>query len=95
MRKIVTMRFALYSIMVLMRLEVSVATEAAAATVEFLSRAISVLPSGATEPRNACGRMTIDADWKKLRPSERAASACPSGTVLMPLRSDSHTNADV
>ena len=37
--------------------EVSVATDAAAATVEFFSNAISVLPNGATEPRNACGRM--------------------------------------
>ena len=71
------------------------ATDAAAATVEFLSRAISVLPSGATEPRKACGRMISVADCMKPKPSARAASAWPIGTVLMPERRDSHTNAAV
>ena len=32
-------------------------TDAAAATVEFLSSAMKVLPNGATEPRMACGRI--------------------------------------
>ena len=71
------------------------ATDAAAATVEFFSNAISVLPRGATEPRNACGRMICVADCMKPNPSARAASAWPIGTVLMPERSDSHTNAAV
>ena len=75
--------------------EVSVATDAAAATVEFLSSAISVLPSGATDPRMACGMMISVADCMKLRPMARAASACPLGTVLMPERNDSATNAAV
>ena len=70
-------------------------TDAAAATVEFFSSAISVLPSGATEPRNACGRMISPADCMKFRPRARAASAWPSGTVLMPERSASQTNAAV
>ena len=59
----------------------------------FLVSAIRVLPSGATAPRNACGRMTWRSVWVKVRPIERAASAWPVGTVLMPQRSDSQTNA--
>ena len=62
---------------------------------EFFSNAINVLPRGATEPRNACGRMICVADCMKLRPSARDASAWPSGTVLMPERNDSHTKAAV
>ena len=71
------------------------ATDAAAATVEFFSNAMSVLPNGATEPRNACGRMIWVADCMKFNPNARQASAWPRGTVLMPDRSDSHTNAAV
>ena len=69
------------------------ATEPAAATVEFLMSAISTLPSGATAPRNACGRITRRAAGQNPRPIARAASACPTGTVLTPERSASHTNA--
>ncbi len=39
--------------MVLMSVDVSVVTLAAAATVEFFSSAMRVLPSGAIAPRNA------------------------------------------
>ena len=35
------------------------------------------------------------ADCMKFNPSARQASAWPSGTVLMPDRSDSHTKAAV
>ena len=39
-----------------MREEVSVVTEAAAATVEFFNKAMRVLPKGAMDPRKAWGR---------------------------------------
>ncbi len=39
--------------------------------------------------------MICVADCMKLNPSARDASAWPSGTVLMPERSDSHTKAAV
>ena len=57
--------------------------------------AIITLPSGATTTRKACGRMIIRRDWKKVSPIARAASACPSGTVLMPERSASQTKLAV
>ncbi|MDF2805898.1 MAG: hypothetical protein K0S43_844 [Cellulosimicrobium sp.] len=79
--------------MVFMRLEVSVVTLAAAATVEFFSSAMSVLPSGAIEPRNAWGRMMSRAAGRNDSPMARAASAWPIGTVFTPDRIDSHTNA--
>jgi hypothetical protein len=44
-------------------------------------------------PRKACGRRTCESDWVKVSPIERAASACPAGTVLTPLRSASQTKA--
>ena len=69
------------------------ATPMIAATVVFLISAISVEPSGAIAPRNACGRITSRSDWPNVSPIDRAASACPPGTVLMPLRSASQTNA--
>ena len=75
MRKICTITSGRNSIISLMSDDVSVATDAAAATVEFLSNAMSVLPTGATEPRNACGMMISVADCMKLRPIARAASA--------------------
>ena len=59
----------------------------------FLVRAISVLPSGVIAPRKACGSTTSRRLWVKVSPTDRAASAWPVGTVLMPLRSDSQTNA--
>ena len=65
-----------------------------ATTVVFLVSAMSTLPNGAMAPRNACGRIT----WVRERPNgspiARAASACPAGTVLMPLRSASATKAE-
>ena len=45
--------------------------------------------------RNACGSTMIHRVWVKLSPMARAASAWPSGTVLIPDRSTSQTNADV
>lgn len=53
MRNIVTILEASFSIIELIKLEVSVLTEAAAATVEFFSKAIRVLPNGATDPLKA------------------------------------------
>ena len=64
-----------------------------AATVVFLMRAMRVDPSGAMEPRNACGRRTSRRVWAKVRPIARAASAWPAGMVLTPLRRASQTNA--
>ena len=78
--------------MVFIRPEAS-ATDAAAATVEFLVRAMSTLPSGATDPRNACGRMISRAAGQNDSPIARAASAWPTGTVLTPERSASQTKA--
>ena len=43
----------------------------------FLVSAISMLPSGAMAPRNACGSTTWRSVWLKVRPIERAASAWP------------------
>ncbi len=63
-RKIATITSGRNSIIVRMSPEAS-ATPAAAATVEFLVSAMSTLPSGATEPRNACGRMISRAAGQK------------------------------
>ncbi len=86
---------ACFSIISLIIVEVSVATDAAAATVEFFSNAINVFPKGATDPQKVCGRITCVADWKKFNPNALHASACPTGTVLRPERKDSQTNAAV
>ena len=64
-----------------------------AATVVFLIKAMRVDPSGAIDPRNACGSSTSFSDWPNVSPMERAASAWPAGIVLTPLRSASQTNA--
>lgn len=61
----------------------------------FLVSAMRMLPSGATTARNACGSVISASVLTKPSPSERAASACPTGTVLSPERSASHTNAEV
>ena len=45
--------------------------------------------------RKACGSRIIRRFWPNVRPSDRAASAWPSGTVLTPERTVSHTNAAV
>ena len=51
--------------------------------------------AGAITARKACGSTMSRRFWAKVRPSERPASAWPSGTVLMPERRDSQTNAAV
>lgn len=57
--------------------------------------AMITLPSGGTTVRSAWGRTMLPRDWVKVRPTARAASACPADTELMPLRTASHTNAEV
>ncbi len=71
------------------------ATPIAAATVVFFVNAISTLVSGPTAARKACGSTTRPSTWEKPRPMARAASAWPTGTVLMPARIASHTKAEV
>ena len=51
--------------------------------------------SGGTLARNACGSTTRRSIWVKVMPMARAASAWPGGTVLMPERTASQTNAAV
>jgi hypothetical protein len=51
------------------------ATPMIEATVVFFVKAMSTEPSGAIEPRKACGRITLRRLWVKVRPMERAASA--------------------
>ena len=71
------------------------ATPMAEAIVVFFTRAISTEPSGLITARKACGSRISRRFWPKLRPSERAASAWPNGTVLTPDRNVSHTNEAV
>lgn len=63
------------------------------ATVVFLIRAMKVEPIGAIEPRKACGSTTSRRDCLKVRPTGRAASACPTGTVFRPERRALQTKA--
>ena len=65
------------------------------ATEVFLVRAMKTLISGGIVMRNACGSTTRLTVWPKPSPTLRAASACPTGTPLMPDRSASATNGDV
>ena len=65
------------------------------AIVVFFVSAISTLPRGAITARNACGSTISRRFCENVNPSERPASACPTGTVLIPARSDSQTNAAV
>ena len=60
------------------------ATPIADAMVVFFVNAISTEPSGMMTARKACGSMTIRRFCPKVKPSERAASAWPSGTVFTP-----------
>jgi hypothetical protein len=53
------------------------------------------VPSGTIANFQACGNTMWRRFWPKVRPIERAASACPRGTALMPLRSASQMNAAV
>ena len=72
------------------------ATEKPAAIVVFFSSAISVLTSGGTTDAQRLRQDDhADSVWPNVRPSARAASAWPSGTVLMPERTTSQTNAEV
>ena len=66
-----------------------------AAIVVFLVSAMRTLPSGAMTERNACGSTTSRSVCAKVSPIARAASAWPSGTVLMPDRIASQTKAEV
>ena len=64
--------------------------------VAFFARAMKMLPSGAID--RAAGLRQDDrcvSVWKNDMPIARAASACPAGTVLMPERIASQTNAAV
>ncbi len=68
----------------------------AAPTEVFLSSAISTLARGGTDGPERLGEDHLRAStWPKVRPMARAASACPSGTALMPDRIASHTKAEV
>ena len=57
--------------------------------------AMITLPSGGTTVRSACGSTTKRRLWVKSRPIDRAASAWPAETELMPARTASQTKADV
>ena len=70
-------------------------TPNAPTTAEFLNIAMITLPSGGTTVRSACGSTTSRRDWPKVRPMDRAASAWPAETELMPERTASQTNAEV
>lgn len=62
---------------------------------EFFVRAMKMLLSGGITERVACGRTTSRRVCGNDMPIERAASAWPSGTVLMPERTASQTNDEV
>src|SRR5690625_7260922 len=55
---------------------------------------MNTLTRGWTMVRKACGSTTNRRVPKNPSPIERAASACPTGTVLMTERTYSHTKAD-
>ena len=58
----------------------------------FFVSAISTEPSGMMTARKACGSKTIRRFCPKVKPSDRAASTWPSGTVFTPERMVSQTN---
>ena len=68
------------------------ATPIAEAIVVFFVNAISTEPNGMITARKACGSRMIRRFWLNVSPSDRAASAWPSGTVFTPERTVSHTN---
>ena len=76
-------------------LERSPTTPKKPASAEFLIIAMMTLPSGTIADFHACGSTTQRRFWVKVRPIERAASAWPAGTALMPVRIASQTNAPV
>src|SRR5699024_9437111 len=61
----------------------------------FLIIAISTLMIGGITVRIAWGRTIRPRDWPPVKPTARAASACPTPTELIPERTASHTNAEV
>ena len=64
----------------------------ATASDEFLVRFRYWLVSGGMITRSACGRTTRRMAWRLPRPSEAAASCCPSETDAMPERTISAMN---
>jgi hypothetical protein len=72
---------------------VSSTTPKAAAIELFLIRAMTTLISGGITVRKAWGRITSWSDCPKVRPMERAASAWPTPTALMPDRTASQKKA--
>ena len=67
----------------------------APATDVFFTSAMSTLISGGIAVRNACGSTTRERFWVNDMPRDRAASACPTPTELMPERTASATKAEV
>ena len=61
----------------------------------FLVSATKMLISGGMTVRNAWGRITVPRLWPNVIPIDRAASAWPVATLLMPDRTASQTNAAV
>ena len=74
--------------------DVSSTTEMALASEVFFVRAISTFVSGATTLRSACGGYEPQV-CGNVSPIDRAASAWPTPTALMPERMASATNAPV
>ena len=74
---------------------VRLGTEMMVARAEFLMRAMKMLPMGWTTVRRAWGRTTVVIDCGNVMPSERAASAWPLATELIPARTASATNVPV
>ena len=75
--------------------KVSSLTAMTSASAEFLIRAMNTLPRGATTVRKAWGSTTTPSTCWNVNPSERAASAWPWATALMPDRTVSATNVPV
>ena len=71
------------------------ATKNPPATEVFLVRAMKTLMSGGMTVRIACGRTTLRRVCGNVSPSDRAASACPTPTLLTPERTASQTKAAV
>ena len=61
----------------------------------FLVSAMRMLASGGITERIACGSTMSRSICPNVMPSERAASAWPRSTALIPERTASHTNAAV
>ena len=70
-------------------------TKNAPATDVFLVNAMKTLIKGGTTMRPACGKTTSVTVCANPIPMLRAASACPTGTPLIPDRIASATNGEV